>query len=98
MLRIARKNRVFGVYVSFFYLFCLTLKRWTQLYPDCPLLLARETLLNITDCKEPKSEMLEFKRFSGLTDKEKIFEGMLLCLVEQLNAQICLPFALTSTL
>ncbi len=43
---------------------------------NCPLLVARETFLNITDCKEPKSKMLEFVRFTGYIDEEKIHDGM----------------------
>ncbi len=65
------------LYVFIFFL----LKKWKILIPNCPFL-ARETFLNITECKEPESKMLEFIRFSGYKDEEKIYDGMQIVFIE----------------
>ncbi len=60
-----------------FFLFILSnFKTLETFIPYCPLFLARETFLNITECKEPESKMLEFIRFSGYKDEEKIYDGI----------------------
>ncbi len=75
-MSIVRRNRVFGVYVSFFLFILSNIKTVEAFIPNCSLLVARETFLNITDCKEPKSKMLKFVRFTGYIDEEEIHDGM----------------------
>ncbi len=53
------------------------------------LLLARETFLNITDCEEPKSKMLEFVRYTGYIDEEEIHDGIQHVFVVQFDERIC---------
>ncbi len=64
--------------------------------PYCPLFLARETFLNITECKEPKSKMLKFVRFTGYIDEEEIHDGIQHVFVVKFDERICVTYAFIS--